>query len=61
MTENQRVLATVDLLRRGELAAVGPLLTQLHASLRDDFEVSWPQAEVAVEAVVAGPAVPGPG
>lgn len=53
VTENQRVLATVDLLRRGELAAVGPLLTQSHASLRDDFEVSWPQAEVAVEAVMA--------
>jgi galactokinase len=53
VTENQRVLAAVDLLRRGELAEVGPLLTQSHASLRDDFEVSWPQADVAVEAAMA--------
>ncbi|HWM95457.1 MAG TPA: galactokinase, partial [Streptosporangiaceae bacterium] len=28
---------------------------QAHVSLRDDFEVSWPEADVAVEAaVVAG-------
>jgi galactokinase len=53
VTENQRVLATVALLRRGALADVGPLLTQSHVSLRDDFEVSWPQADVAVQAAVS--------
>ena len=30
----------------------GKLLTEGHASLRDDFEVSWPQADVAVDAAV---------
>ncbi len=52
ITENRRVLAVADLLRRGDLADVGPLLTDSHASLRDDFEVSWPQADVAVETAI---------
>ena len=33
---------------------IGRLLTEAHASLRDDFEVSWPAADVTVE--VAGAA-----
>jgi galactokinase len=53
VTENQRVLTTVALLRGGALAELGPLLTQSHASLRDDFEVSWPQADVAVGAALS--------
>ncbi len=53
VTENGRVLAAAAQLRRGALAEVGPLLTQSHASLRDDFEVSWPQADVAVAAAVS--------
>jgi len=32
---------------------VGKLLTEGHASLRDDFEVSWPAADAAVETAVA--------
>jgi galactokinase len=57
ISENHRVLAVADLLRRGDLAAVGPLLTESHASLRDDFEVSWPQADVAVETAIAAGAL----
>jgi galactokinase len=53
VAENQRVLAAVALLRRGALADLGPFLTESHASLRDDFEVSWPQADVAVEAALS--------
>ncbi|HEU5416807.1 MAG TPA: galactokinase [Streptosporangiaceae bacterium] len=52
VTENSRVLATAALLRDGELARTGPLLTASHASLRDDFEVSWPEANATVEAAV---------
>jgi galactokinase len=41
---------------RGEgadtLRYVGALLTQGHASLRDDFEVSWPQADAAVHVAI---------
>jgi galactokinase len=32
---------------------IGELLTEGHLSLRDDFEVSWPQADVAVDASIA--------
>jgi galactokinase len=52
VTENSRVLATAALLRKGELARTGPLLTASHASLRDDFEVSWPEANATVEAAI---------
>ena len=53
ITENRRVLDAVALLRRGALAGVGPLLTRSHVSLRDDFEVSWPEADVAVDVATA--------
>jgi galactokinase len=54
--ENRRVEKAVDLLSRGEIAALGPLLTASHVSLRDDYEVSWPQADVAVDAALAAEA-----
>ena len=52
VTENRRVLATVQLLRAGQPDRIGPLLTASHASLRDDFEVSWPEADAAVGTAV---------
>jgi galactokinase len=33
---------------------LGALLTQAHRSLLEDFEVSWPEADVAVDAALAG-------
>jgi galactokinase len=57
VTENRRVEVTAELLRRGEAAAVGAILTRSHQSLRDDFEVSWPQADAAVSAAVEGGAL----
>jgi galactokinase len=33
------------------------LLTEAHASLRDDFEVSWPQADATVEVATAAGAL----
>ena len=59
VTDNRRVLEVVALLRApsGPSAdtyrEIGRLLTQAHVSLRDDFEVSWPEADAAVEAAVA--------
>jgi galactokinase len=50
VTENARVLEAVSLLHDGKPGALGPLLTQSHASLRDDFEVSVPELDVAVSA-----------
>jgi len=46
-----------SLLRSGDVAGMGPLLTESHQSLRDDFEVSWPQADVAVDAATAAGAL----
>lgn len=50
VTENARVLEAVSFLRGGQARSLGPLLTQAHASLRDDFEVSVPELDVAVSA-----------
>jgi galactokinase len=57
VTENQRVLATVSLLRSGGAADIGPLLTASHASLRDDYEVTVDELNVAVEAALAAGAL----
>jgi galactokinase len=57
VTENQRVLATAELLGAGQVAEVGPLLNASHASLRDDFEVSWPEADAAVAAAAGAGAL----
>ena len=50
ISDNCRVRAAADLLGAGDVAGLGPLLHDSHASLRDDFEISWPQADVAAEA-----------
>jgi galactokinase len=52
VTENARVLEVVDRLRAGRLGAIGPLLTASHVSLRDDYEVSAPELDTAVEAAL---------
>jgi galactokinase len=57
VTENARVLAAVELLRGGALDRLGPLLAASHASLRDDFEVSCPELDTAVEAALEAGAV----
>jgi galactokinase len=52
IAENGRVLRAAELLRAGDPAAIGTLLTASHHSLRDQFEVSWPQADEAVETAI---------
>ena len=49
VTENQRVLDTVRVLRQAGPSAVGALLDASHASMRDDFEISTPELDLAVE------------
>jgi galactokinase len=53
VTENQRVLETVALLRKGNLTEVGPLLTASHVSMRDDYEITVPEVDTAVSATLA--------
>ena len=47
--ENERVRLAVAALRADDLMAVGALLDASHVSLRDNYEVSTPAVEVAVE------------
>jgi len=49
VSENQRVLEAVDALRSRDLARLGELMYESHASLRDDFEVSTPELDLLVE------------
>jgi len=52
VTENDRVLSAVELIGIGRLRNVGPLLTASQHSLRDDFEVSTPEIDDVVEALL---------
>jgi galactokinase len=57
VSENARTLHTADLLRAGRMDEIGPLLTASHHSLRDDFEVSTPELDLAVETACAAGAL----
>lgn len=54
VTENQRVLDTVRTLREHGPGAIGPLLDASHVSMRDDFEISVPELDLAVETSQGG-------
>lgn len=56
-TEIDRVREVVALLRAGELAAIGPVLDASHTSLREDYEVSCPELDLAVDAARAAGAL----
>lgn len=57
VTENQRVLDTVAALDADGPAAIGDLLVASHASMRDDFEISVPELDLAVETTLASGAL----
>ena len=57
VTENQRVLDTVRTLAESGPTAIGDLLVASHASMRDDFEISVPELDTAVDAALAAGAV----
>jgi galactokinase len=48
VTENARVLAAVAAFRAQDPAAAGVLLSQSHASMRDDFEISVAEVDLLV-------------
>ncbi|MEZ0072116.1 galactokinase [Planotetraspora sp. GP83] len=54
VTENHRVEALIGLLRAGAVQEIGAILNASHISLRDQFEVSCPELDVAVEASIRG-------
>jgi len=59
VSEIARVQQVADLLAGDEVEAIGPLLSAAHASLRDDYEVSCAELDVAVDTAVAAGALGG--
>ncbi|MGW2018202.1 galactokinase [Streptomyces sp. NPDC001927] len=57
VSDNHRVERTIALLDAGDAAAVGPVLNQGHASLRDDLRVSCPELDLVVESANAAGAL----
>ncbi|MFF5534002.1 galactokinase [Streptomyces cinerochromogenes] len=53
VTEDERVERTVALLRAGDPRSIGPILTEGHASLRDDFRISCPELDLVVDTALA--------
>lgn len=49
VTEDARVLHARDALRDRDLETLGTLLNQSHTSMRDDFEITVPTVDLAVE------------
>ncbi len=57
VTEDQRVLDTVRTLREQGPRAIGALLDASHASMRDDFEISCAELDLAVDTARAAGAI----
>ena len=49
ISENSRVVAAVDALRKRDIASFGALMDESHVSLRDDYDVSVPPIDRMVE------------
>jgi galactokinase len=59
VTENNRTVAAARSLEQGDLVALGRLMAESHASYRDDFEASCPEADILVELASREPACVG--
>ena len=59
ISENARVDAFIEALAAGDLAVAGALMSDSHASLRDDFEVSTTALDDLVTTLCATPGVHG--
>ena len=57
VTENERVLETVEKLRTEGPKSIGDLLNASHVSMRDDFEISIDELDTAVDVAVRHGAV----
>lgn len=57
VTEIERTLLAVDLLKAGDVVGIAALITASHVSLRDDYEVSVPETDTAVEVALAAGAL----
>ncbi len=53
LTENQRVLDSVAALKAGDYPRLGELMTASHLSMRDDYQITEPNVDRAVETALA--------
>ncbi|KMS81591.1 galactokinase [Streptomyces leeuwenhoekii] len=53
VTEDERVERVVSLLESGRTREIGPVLTEGHVSLRDDFRISCPELDLVVDTALA--------
>ncbi|MFB7647022.1 galactokinase [Streptomyces sp. CB01201] len=57
VSDNERVTRVAGLLAAGDVRGVGPVLTEGHASLRDDLRVSCAELDLVVDTAVAAGAL----
>ncbi|MFB6550225.1 galactokinase [Streptomyces sp. NPDC056405] len=57
VTEDERVERVVSLLESGDTRAIGAVLIEGHASLRDDFRISCPELDLVVDTALASGAL----
>ena len=59
ITENARVEEAAEALAAGDMRRMGQLMYEAHASYRDDFAASCPEADLLVELAAAQPGIIG--
>ncbi|QEV18527.1 galactokinase [Streptomyces alboniger] len=57
VSDNHRVAQVIGLLDAGDVRAIGPVLTEGHASLRDDLRISCPELDLVVSTANAAGAL----
>ena len=57
ISENERVLEVAGLLRSQKIPEIGPMLSASHRSLRNDFEVSCDELDLAVDSAMGNGAL----
>jgi galactokinase len=57
VTENQRVMEAVQAIKDADFKNLGRLMNESHVSMRDDFEISTDELDLAVEAAITSGAV----
>jgi len=53
ITENERVIKAVEAFKKEDFQALGPLMSDSHRSLRDDYEVSCRELDLMTEIALA--------
>ncbi|CAM5664110.1 Galactokinase OS=Streptomyces alboniger OX=132473 GN=galK PE=3 SV=1 [Streptomyces alboniger] len=57
VSDDHRVERVIGLLDAGDVRAIGPVLTEGHASLRDDLRISCPELDLVVDTATAAGAL----